>query len=156
MFLIRLVLTINNLLADLLIFQTFFRQMLENSHFPPTKLSRYTVFSILGGGNAFSKLDHSQAYQQLRLAGESKDFTTFNTIRSCFSLQNCLGVLATPSVLVSDENLLKGIPNVSVYLDLFHGHLIRPGPFGEHGYCFVQASKQWFLMEAKQIFILPS
>ena len=37
----KLVLTINNLLADLLIRQTFFCQMLETSHF--AKLSHYTV-----------------------------------------------------------------------------------------------------------------
>ena len=42
----KLVLTINNLLADLLIRQTFFRQMLETSQFAklsPTKVSCYTV-----------------------------------------------------------------------------------------------------------------
>ena len=38
---IRLVLQINNLLADLLIHQTFICQMLETSQF--AKLSRYTV-----------------------------------------------------------------------------------------------------------------
>ena len=37
----KLVLTINNLLADLLIRQTFFRQMLEKSQ--SAKLSHYTV-----------------------------------------------------------------------------------------------------------------
>ena len=43
----KLVLTINNLLADLLIGQTFFHQMFEMSQFAklpaPAKLSRYTV-----------------------------------------------------------------------------------------------------------------
>ena len=42
----KLVFTINNLLADLLIRLTFFHQMLEKSQFtklPPAKLSRYTV-----------------------------------------------------------------------------------------------------------------
>ena len=42
----KLVLTINNLLADPLIRQTFFCQMLEMSHFAkhsPTKLCRYIV-----------------------------------------------------------------------------------------------------------------
>ena len=44
----KLVLTTKNLLADLLIPQTFFRQKLKKSQFAklfPTKLSRYTVFS---------------------------------------------------------------------------------------------------------------
>ena len=45
----KLVLTINSLLADLLIRQTFLRQMLETSQFakllppPPAKLSHYMV-----------------------------------------------------------------------------------------------------------------
>ena len=38
------ILTINNLLADLLIRQTFFHQMLETSQF--AKLSRYTVYVV--------------------------------------------------------------------------------------------------------------
>ena len=45
----KLVFTINNLLADLLIRLTFFCQMLEKSQFaklPPAKLSRYTVQTI--------------------------------------------------------------------------------------------------------------
>ena len=38
----KLVLTINNLLADLFICQTFFRQMLKKSlNFSPAKLSHY-------------------------------------------------------------------------------------------------------------------
>ena len=39
---IQIKLTINNLLADLLIRQTFFRQMLEKSQY--AKFSRYTVY----------------------------------------------------------------------------------------------------------------
>ena len=45
----KLVLTINNLLVDLLICQTFFRQMLEMSQFTKfslAKLSCYTVYCI--------------------------------------------------------------------------------------------------------------
>ena len=45
----KLVLTINNLLADLSIHQTLFRQMLEMSQFAkpsPTKFSRYMITII--------------------------------------------------------------------------------------------------------------
>ena len=42
----KLVLTINNLLADVLIQQTFFRQMLETSEF--TKLSPCQTFPLYG------------------------------------------------------------------------------------------------------------
>ena len=46
---IKLILTINNLLADLLICQTFSCQMLEKSQFAklsPVKLSCYTAYHI--------------------------------------------------------------------------------------------------------------
>ena len=42
----NLVLTIDNLLVDLLIHQTFFRQMLKKSHF--AKLSCHTVVALTG------------------------------------------------------------------------------------------------------------
>ena len=46
----NLVLTINNLLIDLLICQTFFHQMLKKSYFtklPPAKVPHYTVYYFL-------------------------------------------------------------------------------------------------------------
>ena len=48
-FQIKTIQIINNLLADLLIHQTFFCQMLEKSQFtklPPAKLSHYMVYQI--------------------------------------------------------------------------------------------------------------
>ena len=36
------------------------------------------LIATLGGGKTFLKLDLSQAYQQLRLAEESKNITTIN------------------------------------------------------------------------------
>ena len=47
----KLIITINNLLDDLLIHQTLFHQMLEKSQFTklsPTKLSCYTVYCVYG------------------------------------------------------------------------------------------------------------
>ena len=55
----KLVLTINNLLADLLIRQTFFRQMLETSQF--AKLSRYTIHNCLLNRTNISRLTEMMA-----------------------------------------------------------------------------------------------
>ena len=54
------VLTINNLLADLLIRQTFFRQMLETSQF--AKLSPYQTF-LLYGNSKFTRPLHFIKYK---------------------------------------------------------------------------------------------
>ena len=43
----KLVVTIDNPLADLLIRQTFFRQTLDSPNILPAKLSRYTVLEII-------------------------------------------------------------------------------------------------------------
>ena len=49
-----IILTINNLLADVLIRQTFFRQMLNSPHFPGA--IRYTVNDVIHGVNCDADL----------------------------------------------------------------------------------------------------
>ena len=75
------------------------------------------LFATLGGGKTFSKLDLSNAYQQLLLSEESNAYTTINTHKGLFMFTRLLfGALAAPAIFQRVmETLLKGIPNVSVF-----------------------------------------
>ena len=90
-----------------------------------SKLDRYPIpkiedlFAQVGGGKTFSKLDMSQAYQQIRLEEESQKFAVINTQQGLFQYK-CLpfGVASAPGIYQQVmESFLKGMPGVTVYLD---------------------------------------
>ena len=92
---------------------------------PVSTLDKYPIpkvedlFSTLAGGKIFSKIDLSQAYQQLPLADKSKKYVVINTHKGLFRY-TCLpfGISSTPDIFQRVmENILQGIPNVIVYLD---------------------------------------
>ncbi|CAI5640403.1 unnamed protein product [Oreochromis niloticus] len=77
------------------------------------------LFATLAGGQTFTKLDMSHAYQQLLLDEESKKYVTINTHKGLFKY-NCLvfGVASSPAIFQRTmDNLLQNIPGVAVYLD---------------------------------------
>ncbi|KAL4009386.1 hypothetical protein ACER0C_003238 [Sarotherodon galilaeus] len=88
-------------------------------------LERYPIprmedlFATLSGGKQFSKVDMSHAYQQILLDDKSKKYVTVNTSRGLFTYNRLhFGVGSAPAILQRTmERLLKGIPQVSVYLD---------------------------------------
>ena len=89
------------------------------------KLDKYPLpkiedlFVKVAGGKAFTKLDLSQAYQQVPLAEESRKYVVINTHRGLFQYHRLpFGVSSAPGVFQRVmENLLKDIPGVVVYLD---------------------------------------
>ena len=89
------------------------------------KVDRYPLpkiedlFSKLAGGQVFSKLDLSQAYQQVLLDEESKKLVTINTQKDLFQYTRLpFGISSAPGIFQRImENLLQGIPDVMVYLD---------------------------------------
>ena len=88
---------------------------LDNYPIPRTE----DLFAILSGGKFSTKLDLSQAYQQLLLDEEAKKFVVINTQRGLFQY-NWLpfGVSSAPGIFQrAMENLLQGIPNVIVCID---------------------------------------
>ena len=77
------------------------------------------LFATLSGGRIFSKLDLSQAYQQVLLEDVSRDLVTINTQKGLFRYTRLpFGVSSAPGIFQRVmEEVLQGIPNVVVYLD---------------------------------------
>ena len=77
------------------------------------------LLANLAGGQYFSKLDLSQAYLQLPLDEESKEYVTVNTHKGLYKYNRLpFGVSSAPSIFQRTmENLFQGIRGVSVYID---------------------------------------
>ena len=77
------------------------------------------LFARLAGGQKFTKLDMSQAYQQLCLDEDSKKYVVINTSKGLFRYNHLpFGVSSAPGIFQRVmESLLNGIPKVVVYLD---------------------------------------
>ena len=90
-----------------------------------SKVDRYPIpkiedlFARLAGGKLFSKLDMSQAYQQIQLESESRKLVVINTHRGLFQYKRLpFGVASVPGIFQRVmDSLLTGIPGVTVYLD---------------------------------------
>ena len=77
------------------------------------------LFATLDKGNTFTKLDLSQAYQQLTLDANSRKYVVINTHKGLFQFTRLpYGIASAPGIFQKAmENLLQGIPGVAVYLD---------------------------------------
>lgn len=77
------------------------------------------MLATLGGEEKFTKLDMSQAYQQLQLEDESKQYTTINTHKGLFQYNPLpYGVSSAPGIFQRNmENLLQNITYVIVRVD---------------------------------------
>ena len=90
-----------------------------------SKLDKYPIpkiddlFATLAGGQSFTKLDMSQAYQQLLLHEDSKKYVVINTHRGLFSYNHLpFGISSAPGIFQRTmEGLLRGMDGVVVYLD---------------------------------------
>ena len=92
---------------------------------PVSQLHRYPIpkiediFATLEGGKIFTKLDLSQAYQQLKLDAESQKYLVINTHKGLFRYTRLpFGISSAPGIFQKAmETLLQGIPHVTVYID---------------------------------------
>ena len=77
------------------------------------------LFATLSGGQTFSKLDLSQAYQQVVLEPTSRKYVTISTHKGLYQYNRLpFGVASAPAVFQEImEKVLQGIPGVVVYLD---------------------------------------
>ena len=90
-----------------------------------SKLNKYPIpktddlLADLGGGKYFTKLDMTQAYQQLELDEPSKQYKTINTHQGLYRYNRLPhGVSSAPGIFQRTmENILRSIPNVCVRVD---------------------------------------
>jgi hypothetical protein len=77
------------------------------------------IFTTLAGGQKFSKLDLSQAYQQLPLSDDAKKYTTINTHQGLYQYTRLpFGIASAPAIFQKTmDAILQGIPHVACYID---------------------------------------
>ena len=77
------------------------------------------LFSSLSGGQKFSKIDLSHAYQQMVLEEESRKYVVINTHKGLYRYTRLpFGIASAPALFQRTmDAILQGIPNVLCYLD---------------------------------------
>ena len=77
------------------------------------------LFAILAGGQLFTKLDLTQAYQQLLLDENSQQYTTINTHQGLYQYTRLpFGISSAPAIFQKTMDvILQGIPHVCCYID---------------------------------------
>ena len=89
----------------------------EVDQYPPPKPD--ALFSSLAGGQRFSKLDLSQAYQQMRMEEDSQHFLTLNTHQGLYQYTWLpFGIASAPAIFQrAMDTILQGIPHTVCYID---------------------------------------
>ncbi|XP_062501692.1 uncharacterized protein K02A2.6-like [Corticium candelabrum] len=92
-------------------------QVAETEKYPLPRVE--DIFASLAGGQTFTKLDLSHAYQQVKLEEQSKQYLVINTHLGLFQYNRLpFGVAAAPAIFQRIMDcLLQGIPGTVVYLD---------------------------------------
>ena len=93
--------------------------LLEIDQYPLPKPEE--LFTAVTGGNKFTKLDLSQAYQQILLDDDSKDLVTINTHRGLYRYTRLpFGIASAPAVFQRTMDIiLQGIPRTICYIDQY-------------------------------------
>ena len=77
------------------------------------------LFAALIGGVKFSKVDLTQAYQQMILDKDSRVYVTINTHLGLFRYTSLLfGIASVPAIFQRTiDTILQGLPHVQCYID---------------------------------------
>ena len=77
------------------------------------------MFATLAGGQKFTKLDLANAFQQLRIAEDSRRYTAINTHKGLYQYTRLpFGIASSPAIFQRVMDIiLQGIPNVQCYID---------------------------------------
>lgn len=98
-------------------FKVTVNQCLDEQQYPLPNVE--DMFAQLAGGNKFTKLDLSQAYQQLTLDEASKPYLTINTHLGLFRYHRLpFGVSSAPAIFQSVmDQVLSGLKHVMCRID---------------------------------------
>ena len=98
-------------------FKTTVNPVLEVDIYPQPR--REDLFASLAGGQKFSKLDMSNAYLQMEVDEESRQYLTINTTKGLFVYNRLVfGIASAPAIFQrSIEQILHGIPGICIYQD---------------------------------------
>lgn len=112
----------------------------------------------LNGGEKFTKLDLSEAYLQIELEDESKQYLVVNTHRGLYQFNRLpYGVASAPAIFQQIvEQILPKIPGLVYYIDdiLVTGR--NDDEHLEHLEAVFQSLKQYgFRIKKKQMLVLP-
>ena len=77
------------------------------------------LLATLAGGKQFTKLDLSNAYQQLPLDNESRKMCTINTHKGLYQYSRLLfGIASAPAIFQKlMDSMLQGVPKMVCYID---------------------------------------
>ena len=77
------------------------------------------LFANVAGGTLFSKIDLQNPYLQLEVAPEDRHLLTLNTHKGLYQCNRLLyGMASAPAIWQRTmENILQGIPGISIFLD---------------------------------------
>ena len=77
------------------------------------------IFASLTNGKRFSKIDLAQAYLQMEVEGNSRQYLTINTHKGLYQYNRLVfGVASAPAIWQKAmDQILQGIPGVQCYLD---------------------------------------
>ena len=77
------------------------------------------LMASLTGGQKFSKIDLTSAYQQMALEEESRQYVTINTHRGLYRFTRLpFGIASAPALFQKAmDSILQGVPNTICYID---------------------------------------
>ena len=77
------------------------------------------LLTALAGGQKFTKLDLSQAYQQMQLSKEDRKYTTIHTHLGLYQYTRLpYGIASAPAIFQQAmDKILQGMPQVICYID---------------------------------------
>ena len=99
-------------------YKVMVNQSLDVDQYPLPKCL-ICLFATVANGRVFSKLDLSQAYQQMLLDEESKKYVTINTHLGLYQYTSLpIGVASAPAMFQKAmDMILQGLPGVICYID---------------------------------------